>query len=227
LTRTQRQIEAHRKSDAVVPIRDDAGRPCPGVAVWVEQESHEFRFGCVPSLDGLSETERTRYQPRLAEAFNCVEPVAGARRVDVMERTHLGALRLRLDERAAGSPLDVHVCGETVGIAELDERESAGRLAELYTLCFAHAAVRGVFWHGLWDGEEGARGGLLRQDLSPRPAFRVLHKLIDVVWHTRADGVTDADGLFRFRGFFGGYRVGAAVGGQVRVASFALRSGAG
>jgi hypothetical protein len=36
--------------------------------------------------------------------------------------------------------------------------------------------------------------------------------LIGVVWHSRASGTTDADGGFRFRGFFGDYRVVAGVG---------------
>ncbi len=144
----------------------------------------------------------------------------GSVRVDVPDRAPLGALRLRLDQLALdGSPLDVHVCGQTIGTTDLHEGDSARRLAELYALCFAHPAVRGIFWHELWEGEKRARGGLLRLDLSPTPAFRYLQKLIDVLWHTRASGATDEAGLFRFRGFHGGYRVGE----QTEVALFSLR----
>jgi hypothetical protein len=200
----------------------------------VEQESHAFLFGCaVPDLSEAAEAARSRYRSRLEEVFNHLRPAdsppaAEALPVDVPDRVPLGTLRVRLDRLArAGLPLDVHVRGQAVGIPVLDERDSARLLGELYTLCFAAAAVRGIVWHGFWDGEKGVEGGLLRADLSPRPAFRVLQKLIDVVWHTRASGVTAADGLFRFRGFCGDYRAGIEVGGRVEVARFTVRRGPG
>lgn len=234
LTRTERQIEERRKGNGGVQVRDDAGRPCAGLPVWVEQESHEFLFGCVaPDLEALAESDRSRCRARLAEAFNRLEPAdrpsaSDALRIDVAAGVHLGALRLQLDRLTAPCrPLDVYVRGETVGMADRSERDAVRRLAELYTLCFAHRAVRGVFWNGVWDGEKGVEIGLLRRDFSPRPAFRLLQKLIDVVWHTRAAGVTDADGLFRFRGFFGGYRVGVQAGENVEVATFFLRRESG
>src|SRR5207249_1130586 len=125
----------------------------------------------------------------------------------------------RLDRLAAtGRALEVHVEG-----ASGDEREAARYVADLYTLCFAEPRVRGIVWHGFWDGEPGVRGGLLRQDFSPRPAYRYLEKLLHVVWHTRAEGLTDDAGHFRFRGFFGAYRVAVRVGeGGATVADFAL-----
>jgi hypothetical protein len=223
LTRTQRHIEACRKGDAGVEVRDASGRPRAGVAVSVEQESHDFVFGCVvPDLNTLSDAERQRYRARLAELFNRVVPAepppsaeSGVLRVDVAERVHLGALRLRLDDLAAdGLPLQVHVWGEAAGMTEADERAVGRRVAELYTLCFAHRAVEGLFWNGFADGERGARGGgLLRRDLAPKYAHKALQKLIGFDWHTRAAGRTDAGGVFRFRGFYGRYRVVTDVGG--------------
>ena len=68
---------------------------------------------------------------------------------------------------------------------------------------------------------------MLRRDLSPKPAFRLLQKLIAVVWHTRADGATDAAGRFPFRGFYGDYRVGIRVGEETKVVLFSLHSGSG
>jgi hypothetical protein len=229
LTRTQRQIEQHRQADAVFRLVDPFGEPLRSVPVWVEQESHAFPFGCVaPGLTGLSERDRERCQARLAEFFNRIEspdqpPPADALRVEVADRIHLGTLRLELDRQARdGLPLEVHVRGRAVGLAELPERDSARRLTDLYALCFAHAAVRGIVWHGLRDGEAGVEGGLLRADLSPRAAFRSLQKLIDVVWHTRTAGGPDSDGLFRFRGFCGGYRVGVRPGERTEVLHFSL-----
>jgi hypothetical protein len=229
VTRTQRRIEEHRRGPARVQVLDAAGRPRPGVPVWVEQESHAFAFGCaVPDLAGLADGDRGRYRARWAEVFNRAEPAAGVVRVEVADRLHLGLLHRELDRQAGrGLPLEVHVTGRSVGAAEPDEPRSARRLVELYTLCFAHPAVAGIFWHGLWDGEADATGGLLRLDFSPRPAFRLLQKLIDVVWHTRDLGRTDAEGMFAFRGFFGEYRVGVRAGGWAEVACFSLRSGDG
>lgn len=222
MTRTQRRIEEHRKGDAVI----DIGRRCARLPVWVEQESHAFLFGCAtPDLNGLPDADRSRCLVRLAEVFNRREPPdTKSVRFDVPNRVHLGLLRLQLDRLAAGgAPLDLHIRGQTVGMADRDEREGAKRLTELYTLCFAHPAVRGIFWHGFWDGEKGVEGGLLRRDFSPTAAFRLLQKLIDVVWHTRADGLTDADGRFRFRGYYGDYRVGVRVGEETRVSLLLLQ----
>jgi hypothetical protein len=234
LTRTQRLIAEHRQGDAAVRVRDGSGRPRAGVPVWVEQESHEFVFGCVvPDLGDLPAPDRARYHARLGELFNRVVPAgapsaADAVRVEPPDRVHLGVLRVGLDRLAAGGmPLEVHVDGRTVGLADRSERDAAHRLAELYTLCFAHPAVRGIFWNGFWEGEEGVKSGLLRRDLSPTTAFRHLQKLIDVVWHTRAAGVTDAAGVFRFRGFHGDYRVGIQVGERMEVSRLSLRRGSG
>jgi hypothetical protein len=166
-----------------------------------------------------------RYRARWEEVFNRQEPVEGGQRVEVGGPVRLGALRLELDRlAAAGLPLDVHVGGGTIGMTHLDEQESARRVAELYTLCFAHPSVRGIFWQGFRDGDRDAEGGgLLRRDLSPKPAHRVLQKLIGVNWHTRADGVTDSEGSFSFRGYRGTYRVAVRVAGEAaKVASFSL-----
>ncbi len=236
MTRTERHIEEFRKGNASIQVRDDSGCPCSGVPISVEQESHAFLFGCVvPALEPFSESDRDRYWARLDEVFNCLvhtKPPAtvefGTVHVDVAERIHLGRLLLRLDQLAvSGLSLQVHVWGETTGLSELSERDSGKRVAELYTLCFGHPSVAGVFWNGFVDGEEDCRGGgLLRDDLAPKYAHKVLQKLIGSHWHSRAAGMTDADGVFRFRGFFGDYRVVANVGQPIAlVDTIALRRG--
>jgi hypothetical protein len=231
VTRTQRQIEVHRKADAVVEVRDAAGRPRAGLSVWAEQETHEFLFGCIaPGPDVLPEPDRSRYRDGLGEMFNGLGPGENALRADVADRVHLGALLRQLDHIGQGGrALEVHVCGRTVGMADLSEQDAARRVADLYTLCFAHPSVRGIIWHGFRDGESDAEGGgLLRRDLSPKPAYRVLQKLIGVIWHTRAAGQTDAGGRFCFRGFCGAYRVAVMSGEQAaKVAVFTLHCQAG
>jgi len=227
LTRTQRHIDEFRKGNASIEVRDVWGRSRAGIPVAVEQESHEFRFGCVVGdLDAFSESDRNRYRARLDEVFNCLIPTRPSPsdprvlRVEVAEPIHLGHLRLRLDQLAASDrKLQVHVWGKAVGMAEpgdpacLTERDSGKRVAELYTLCFGHPNVEGVFWNGFVDGENTSRGGgLLRRDFAPKYAHKVLQKLIGLLWHTRAGGVTDSEGRFRFGGYFGDYRVVANFG---------------
>ena len=98
-----------------------------------------------------------------------------------------------------------------------DEAAQADYAVKFYTVCFAHPAVVGITW---WDlCEHGAwlpGGGMLRKDLSPKPVYEQLRKLIHQTWHTRAEGTTDAEGRFAFRGFFGTYTV-KANGKEARV----------
>lgn len=79
-----------------------------------------------------------------------------------------------------------------------------------YRLWFSHAATEGITWWNLPDGgaaqgENKVCSGLLFEDMSPKPAYFALQKLIREEWRTRVAGVTDADGVFRFRGFHGTY----------------------
>ncbi len=82
--------------------------------------------------------------------------------------------------------------------------------SNFYRLWFSHAATEGITWWNLPDGgaaqgENKVYSGLLFEDMSPKPAYLALQKLIHEEWRTRAEGVTDADGVFRFRGFHGSY----------------------
>ncbi len=54
------------------------------------------------------------------------------------------------------------------------------------------------------SGENYFRGGLMRFDMTPKPAFKALHKLFHETWHT--DVTKDApDGHASFDGFYGKY----------------------
>ncbi|MFO0955917.1 MAG: endo-1,4-beta-xylanase [Isosphaeraceae bacterium] len=95
-----------------------------------------------------------------------------------------------------------------------DEAAQADYAAKFYRVCFAHPAVNAITW---WDlSDQGAwqkGGGLLREDMSPKPAYEALRKLIRDEWMTRASGTTDQEGRFAFRGFYGTYRVGVKARG--------------
>jgi hypothetical protein len=227
LTRTISHIEKYRQGNGVIQVEDEAGRPCSDLPIWVEQESHDFCFGCAaPNLDALPDTDQRRYFDRLTELFNQQVPLEGAYPVNVPDRIHLASLRAKLDGLAIiGRFVEVHVNGRTIAMTDLDERQAGRRLVDLYTLCFAHPAVRGIFWHGFRDGDPDAQdGGLLRQDFSPKAAYRVLQKLVDMIWHTRASGKTDAQGRFPFRGFFGTYRAVVMVGPKAQVATIPVHA---
>jgi hypothetical protein len=51
----------------------------------------------------------------------------------------------------------------------------------------------------------GAPAGLVRADLTPKPVYKRLHRLIRERWWTEARGHTDRDGRLAFRGFCGDY----------------------
>jgi hypothetical protein len=218
VTRTQRRIEEHRAREGCVEVVDAADRPAAGVAVWAEQETHAFPFGCVaPDPGGVAEADRSRCADRLAEVFNRIVapgrvPEPGVTGVEFPAGAHLGRFGCDLDRLAtAGRSLEVYVSGRVIGLGA--DGPDANRVADLYTLCFSHPAVCGIVWRGFWDGEaDAAGGGLLRANFAPRPAFRYLHKLIRTVWHSRASSETDQQGRFRFRGFLGDYRVAARLG---------------
>ncbi len=110
-----------------------------------------------------------------------------------------------------------------------DEEIQAEILEYLYSIWFSHPAVEQiVYWNlidgyaHVWDpdpaviaasqgnmtlGENYYHGGLLRFDLSPKPAYERLDELINRRWHTEEEAETDARGEISFRGFFGDYEL--------------------
>ena len=69
-------------------------------------------------------------------------------------------------------------------------------MKNLYRLWFSHPAVGSIVWWNLADGfafrhpsdpnrnENAYGGGLLRHDLSAKPAYDVLDRPINTEWHT-------------------------------------------
>ena len=89
------------------------------------------------------------------------------------------------------------------------ERIQARETARFYTVLFSHPAVEAVTW---WDfSDRGAwrqaPAGWLRKDMSPKPVFDEMKKLIKGKWWTTLDGKTDKTGHLRFRGFKGRYEI--------------------
>lgn len=89
-----------------------------------------------------------------------------------------------------------------------DEQAQADYAVKFYTVCFAHPAVVAITWWDLCDhGSWLKGGGMLRADLSPKPVYEQLRKLIHGTWKTKLRGKTDAHGRWALRGFHGAYTV--------------------
>ena len=103
---------------------------------------------------------------------------------------------------------------------EMAQAEYAERF---YRVIFGHPATVALTWWDLCDqGSWLKGGGLLRADLSPKPAYDFLWRLIQREWKTRAEGRTDGAGTFALRGFYGRYRVRVQFGGRTVDGEFHL-----
>jgi uncharacterized phage-associated protein len=91
----------------------------------------------------------------------------------------------------------------------------AGEIAQaayaenFYRLLFSHPAVSAITWWDFSDLEawQGAPAGLLRKDMSKKPAYNSLLKLIQDEWRSRGNAYTDDNGIARIRGFYGQYKL--------------------
>jgi len=89
------------------------------------------------------------------------------------------------------------------------EQNQAEYVEKFYTLLFSHPAVSAITWWDLSDKDAwlNAPAGLVRADLTPKPAYQALHRLIREKWWTNYEGRSDEQGELKFRGFCGDYRL--------------------
>ena len=114
--------------------------------------------------------------------------------------------------------------------------ENAELIEKLYSIRFSHPAVEQIiYWNmvdgyaHLWNpspekiaasrgdmtiGENVYYGGLLRYDMTPKPAYFAIRNLFEKVWHTETAVQTDGDGKLCFRGFYGDYELEMTHNGQ-------------
>jgi len=89
-----------------------------------------------------------------------------------------------------------------------DETAQADYAVKFYRVCFAHPAMKAITWWDLSDqGSWLPGGGMLRADMSPKPVYDQLKRLIHQEWKTALHATTDNDGRITFRGFCGKYRL--------------------
>ena len=120
---------------------------------------------------------------------------------------------------------------------EEDERVQAEIIEKLYSIWFSHPNVEQIiYWNlvdgyaHLWDpdpekikksqgdmtlGENYYYGGLLRFDLTPKPAYYTIKNLIQNKWHTETEITADNEGRAGFKGFYGEYDVEITIGKKI------------
>lgn len=89
-----------------------------------------------------------------------------------------------------------------------DEQAQADYTRDFLTAAFSHPAVKDFIMWGFWQGAHWRpNSALLRIDWSPKPNYNVWMDLTQHQWWTDVEGRTDANGVFRTRGFLGDYDV--------------------
>jgi len=118
-----------------------------------------------------------------------------------------------------------------------DEAIQAEIIEKLYSIWFSHPNMEQiVYWNlvdgyaHVWDpnpekikksqgdmtlGENYYYGGLLRFDMTPKPAYYTIKNLIEKKWHTETEITTNSDGKTKFKGFYGEYDVEITIDGKV------------
>ncbi len=108
-----------------------------------------------------------------------------------------------------------------------DEDLQAEIIKNLYTIWFSHPAMEAVIYWNLVDGyaynaepgdftagENITRAGLMRFDMTMKPAYHTIRKLFHETWHTEAELDSGEGNTVEFRAFRGDYDLEIDVGGR-------------
>lgn len=129
-----------------------------------------------------------------------------------------------------------------------DEELQADIIEKLYSLWFSHPSTSQIVYWNIIDGyahlwshdrekikasqgnmargsENYYHGGLVRFDMTPKPAYHRINELINHRWHTEEELVCSPDGVCRFRGFFGDYQLEIDCCQEVKKLTFSLSKG--
>lgn len=117
---------------------------------------------------------------------------------------------------------------------EDDEWVQAELIKNVYSIFFSHPNMEAVIYWNVVDGyaafapqgdmtagENKFFGGLMRFDMTEKPAFKMLKKLIREDWHTSATIASNA-GHIGFRGFYGDYKLTIHAGDKTYVRDYSL-----
>ena len=149
-----------------------------------------------------------------------------------------GAVKKRYDPKHVYDVLDTLAkFGKPLEITEVtipaysweaeDEEIQADIIEKMYSLWFSHPSVKHIIYWNLVDGyaafaprgdmtsgENYYHGGLMRFDMTKKPAYQRLYELINNVWHTE-EKITAKGGKASFKGFFGNYELTIKCGNKI------------
>lgn len=121
-----------------------------------------------------------------------------------------------------------------------DEAIQAEIIEKLYSIWFSHPNVEQIIYWNLPDGyaafapqgdmtagENYYYGGLLRFDMTPKPAYYAIKNLFEKTWHTETEIISDADGRASFKGFYGTYELEIEFGGKTVTKEIDLKKKSG
>jgi endo-1,4-beta-xylanase len=102
------------------------------------------------------------------------------------------------------------------------EKRQALQVAEFYRVLFSHPAVEAITWWDFTDQNawQRAPAGLIRADMTPKPAYEQLHHLVKDQWWTQTSAALESGSNIRFRGFFGQYKINAHSGDHKLTGTF-------
>lgn len=116
-----------------------------------------------------------------------------------------------------------------------DEQLQAEIIRWLYSIWFSHPNVEQIIYWNLVDGyaayapqgdmtsgENRFYGGLMRFDLTPKPAYDMIDKIFNKEWRTNLDIEANADGETSFRGFYGDYELSVQSGNKTATKTVTL-----
>ncbi len=107
-----------------------------------------------------------------------------------------------------------------------DEELQADYTRDFLIALYSHASVVGCQLWGFWEGAHWIpQAAMYRTNWSAKPNALAYQALVLDQWRTRANGTTDAQGIWRGRGFHGDYTVTVEHGGRTFEQRAMLRAG--
>ncbi len=124
----------------------------------------------------------------------------------------------------------IHISEVTISAPDTTDNglEIQARIAyNLYRLWFSYPTTMGITWWNVADGGaapgEPSISGLYNKEMEPKPVYYVLDSLINHSWKTNTSVKVDTNGVIRFRGFKGNYKLSwTDSSGKKQVAEFEL-----
>jgi hypothetical protein len=125
--------------------------------------------------------------------------------------TPIGRVLEIMDETAKfGLPIEITEFDASVP----DDKVHGDYTRDFVTAMFSHPKVDAFLMWGFWEGAHwlGKEGGaMIRKDWSERPAAQAWNDLLFKQWWTRAEGASDAGGVYKNRAFYGTHKITASV----------------